>query len=93
MNTISAATIARFWEKVDKNGPTPVHAPELGPCWVWTASLRAKGYGAFGYTLNGKTVQDRGHRFSYALHVGPIPARAFVLHKCDNPACVNPTHK
>jgi hypothetical protein len=24
----------RFWVKVNKDGPVPVHCPELGPCWV-----------------------------------------------------------
>jgi HNH endonuclease len=86
------ATVTRFWAKVNKDGPIPAHVPELGPCWLWTASLRNKGYGAFGYTLNGKTIQERGHRFSYMLHVGVIPTGVFVLHKCDTPACVNPGH-
>lgn len=32
------------------------------------------------------------HRISWALAFGPIPPDALVLHACDNPACVNPSH-
>lgn len=76
------ATVARFWAKVNKTDT----------CWLWTASTRHKGYGAFAYRLDGRMVNDRAHRFSYQLHVGPIPAGMFVLHSCDVPACVNPAH-
>lgn len=57
-------------------------------CWWWTASLNNKGYGQF--WLEGKMW--RAHRASWELHVGGIPEGMCVLHKCDNPTCINPEH-
>lgn len=92
MADVCPKIVARFWAKVAKDWPTPPHCPELGPCWLWTASKRNKGYGAFAYTVNGHLVQDRAHRFSYVLHAGHIPDGLFVLHRCDVPRCCNPSH-
>jgi hypothetical protein len=78
-------TEQRFWQKVKK----------ASGCWLWLASKRAKGYGAFAYHRGGVLVQDRAHRYSWELHNGPIPDGLCVLHNCptgDNPACVNPAH-
>jgi hypothetical protein len=79
---VNQEIIDRFWKKVQKTDT----------CWLWTASVRNKGYGAFAYTLDRKLIQDRAHRFSYRLNMGEIPDGLFVLHRCDNPACVNPDH-
>jgi hypothetical protein len=76
-------TIRRFWSKVNKSGG----------CWLWKASKRNKGYGAFVWAdEKGDIIQGRAHRFSYELHCGKIPNGLCVLHKCDNPACVRPSH-
>lgn len=77
----------RFWAKVNKDGPT-VRA-ELGPCWAWTADRNHKGYGRL--QLGGNVV-ELAHRYSWALHVGPIPEGMLVCHHCDNPVCVRPEH-
>lgn len=71
-------TIARFWSKVDKSGD----------CWEWAAGRGSFGYGRF--RALGKT--DYAHRVSYGLEYGEIPDGMCVLHKCDNPPCVNPAH-
>lgn len=57
-------------------------------CWVWKKSKTKLGYGKASY--NGKQIT--AHRLSFILNKGEIPLGLFVLHKCDNPSCVNPDH-
>ncbi len=77
--------IEAFWSNVNKNGPTPEHKPELGPCWLWTGATNKAGYGVF--RLNGRL--QYAHRISLSLKLGQIPRSRQVMHKCDNPPCVN----
>ena len=56
-------------------------------CWEWQG-YKSRQYGAF--YIHGKDT--RAHRWSYQHHVGEIPDRMCVCHKCDNPICVNPDH-
>ncbi len=69
----------RFWPKV-------VVTPG---CWLWTAGQVTGGYGHFAIT---RATNIRAHRMAYILACGPIPKDKLVLHKCDNPICVNPDH-
>ena len=59
---------------------------EKGPgCWIWFgARLNGKGYGSY----FGKIAS----RVSWEHFEGPIPEGFHVLHTCDNPRCVNPSH-
>lgn len=77
----------RFWQKVDKDGPVPAYAPELGPCWIWRGPPEKDGYGRLG--VNGKTV--KAHRFAYELLAGPIPEGLVPDHLCRVPRCVKAT--
>lgn len=74
-----------FWAKVDK-GPHPKG------CWVWKGYCQAFGHGAIQRVVDGKPKTILAHRRSWTLLVGPLPARACLLHHCDNPPCVNPEH-
>jgi HNH endonuclease len=56
-------------------------------CWVWTG-CKATGYGQI--KVDGK--MRYAHRISFERTFGAIPEGMLVLHKCDNPACVNPGH-
>ena len=68
----------RFESKVTKQD---------GGCHLFTG-CKVKGYGQL--SLHNKKIA--AHRASYGIYVGEIPPKALVLHKCDNPACVNPEH-
>lgn len=69
----------RFWANVERLSPAE--------CWVWTG-LRVSGYGQ----IRAGNKQKGAHRISYEWAKGPIPPGMFVMHSCDNPACVNPNH-
>lgn len=85
---------ARFWSKVDKDGPVPAHAPEHGPCWVWTAArMESGGYGAFRVTTGKRQSKlVRAHRYSLEESGVVIEVGLQACHKCDNPACIRPAH-
>ena len=57
-------------------------------CWEWTAGKNPNGYGKF--WLRGK--HEQAHRVSWMIINGTIPAGNFILHHCDNKACVKPDH-
>lgn len=57
-------------------------------CWEWRGGLGRFGYGAM--NVNGKT--QRAHRVAWTIHRGDVPEGLCVLHRCDNPPCVNPAH-
>jgi hypothetical protein len=55
-------------------------------CWLWPG---AKGRpGSFSY----KNKNGIAPRMVYRALVGPIRADLCILHKCDDPRCVNPKH-
>lgn len=81
---------ARFWMKVNKDGPIPSHKPELGMCWNWIGAKSTQGYGLFALDRKHPAM---AHRVAYQLCFGMWPeAKPKILHKCDNTRCVNPNH-
>jgi|WetSurMetagenome_2_1015567.scaffolds.fasta_scaffold29718_5 hypothetical protein len=71
----------RFYDNVIKG-------EAVADCWIWSKWLDKDGYGRM--TFKGKKYA--AHRLSRIVNNGEIPYNLYVLHKCDNPSCVNPDH-
>lgn len=76
--------IVAFWKKVDKNGPNG--------CWVWTGYCQKFGHGWLGRQVKGVRYGYLAHRHAWTLLRGPLKDEDCLLHRCDNPPCVNPDH-
>ena len=57
----------------------------MSGCWLWIGNTLTKrgGYGVF---------TCRPDRLAWHLYRGGVPANTHILHRCDNPLCVNPDH-
>lgn len=73
----------RFWSKVEL-----FHGITDEDCWNWTGSKTPKGYGMI--TERNDTL--KAHRVSWEMRYGKIENNLCVLHRCDVPSCVNPSH-
>lgn len=69
----------RLWSRVVKGNPDD--------CWIWTGQTDDWGYGVLRMVK-----KDKAHRVAWRLTFGEIPPGLSVLHRCDNPPCVNPSH-
>ena len=75
----------RFWEKVA--------FPDDNECWNWIGGIVKRGYGSFGIRCDDNKIRMKyAHRIAWEYCNGKIPIGMNVLHHCDNPRCVNPTH-
>jgi hypothetical protein len=72
-----------FWDKVDRS-------PD--GCWTWMRAKDKDGYGiCTGFLADGMRI-TKAHRASWYMTNGAIPRNGLVLHNCDNPSCVRPSH-
>lgn len=90
----STDTVARFWVKVNKNGP--IHFALGTACWDWTANAVGRAGCQHGQFVlpraHGYQRHIYAHRYSWEQANGPIPDALEVLHRCDRGICVRPDH-
>ena len=83
MRRIRGSKLERFRHNVIMEG---------GGCWVWLGFCNDAGYGILRTGTAPNSRMERAHRLSWEFHNGPVPAGLQVLHHCDNPPCVRPSH-
>lgn len=57
-------------------------------CLLWEGAMNGHGYG----TIRAAGRQVFAHRAAWLIAYGEIPSGKCILHRCDNPACISPTH-
>jgi hypothetical protein len=72
----------------DKYNARVIRSIDTNACWSWRGTPNGNGYPTIGH--KGKVLI--ASRVSYELHFGEFDKALWVLHKCDNPICTNPTH-
>ena len=82
MNITDIETQARFWNKVKI-----VSESNSNACWEWQGGTMPNGYGVASI---GKSKTQLAHR--YAASLTQDIQNKTVLHSCDNPLCVRPSH-
>lgn len=72
--------IARFWDKVSLGDPEC--------CWEWNAGKSSAGYGSLKIFGN----SEGAHRVAWEIATQQLMGNRVACHRCDNPACCNPSH-
>lgn len=81
MARLTESQIAQFWSLVERG--------DGDSCWAWTGgSSTQMHYGSM--SVNGSS--EYAHRLSWEIATGFHPGSQCVLHKCDNPKCIRPSH-
>lgn len=75
-------------ERLIRRLASGLDSAEDGRCWLWTKATNRSGYGLFG----GNSTSYLAHRLAFRLSGKEIPQGFGVLHTCDTPGCINPSH-
>ena len=74
---------------------TSLYPPVTTPCTPSAYAKDKNGYPRVGVVIKGRTIPVLHHRLAYAAAHNMTPAdmkNFVVIHKCDNPGCINPEH-
>lgn len=81
--SITAPLEVRFWSKVHKG---------VGDdCWIWSGKLARNGY-PYLWDVRTQKTRKASHISWELANATQFPTGLFACHRCDKPACVNPSH-
>jgi hypothetical protein len=66
-------------------------APDANECIPWIGAKTKSGYGILQVGAAGSR-KTTAHRVAWVLKHGDLPPEMVILHRCDNPYCVNVDH-
>jgi hypothetical protein len=81
---VSQELADRFWSHVNRTN-------DERSCWEFPTSHDKDGYPYFYLGWKHKRT-IRASRFVWLMCKSPIPEGLVTIHRCDNPACVRPSH-
>jgi hypothetical protein len=61
-------------------------------CWDYNGFIEAGGYGQISVGTNKRRQSVKAHRLSYYIFHQENPGQLNVMHSCDRPCCINPSH-
>lgn len=79
---VSSEVVEEFFASFD-----PV--PEATACWLWRGRTIRDGYGILRMS---NRIELKASRLSWRIHNGELPSGLVVMHLCDQPRCVRPSH-
>lgn len=97
MRDINAILTSSFKQRTFERFERLVDRREPKECWPWRGLRTVKGYGILNVWLGRNCGNEGAHRLAWLFANGPLPiieghGVAHILHRCDNPTCVNPEH-
>ena len=63
-------------------------------CWICSIGVGVGISNRYGQVMigGGTRISMPNHRAAWVVYRGPIPKGMCVLHTCDTPSCINPSH-
>jgi hypothetical protein len=61
-------------------------------CWEWNGRQGVRNGTVYGRVDDEQQVARLAHRIAYVKWVGPLDDDLVLMHRCDNPICINPEH-
>ena len=89
--SVEGLSRSQFNETLAKRFRSKCGAPDARGCIPWLGSKTHRGYGLIQVGNRG-SVKTSAHRIAWVLVHGDLPPDLCVLHRCDNPSCVNADH-